>query len=368
MKLTIHEQRWQQQELLLRKSEWTPQFKSHEPPQRQNSVENASLFAEDSSSAVKLDNRMQSVVPCSNSQYSGERSTYANQQGQDDNRTRITAKCDSRIFDMNSAKVVEFPSHRTENVASTQYFKRAHNSTDTFSNFSNQENAASVSHGSDPDPNSVDPYAKPESWTQSSPVAGPSVLVDDSNSGAAVSSSSGRQHLMVQNSTSLRSKKESPRAGPRVKRERKTKAKQKNIAFENDEEQEDTKTQMRFPKCARCLNHGIRVQIKGHKQFCSKKDCFCEKCILVHERQVLMAKQVSLRRAQDQLRKKYEEIKRKMDAGIAIVEPTEREIAKRIANGETLENFQDKMYVVTDISKASASPQKRDSVGRKIRK
>lgn len=66
----------------------------------------------------------------------------------------------------------------------------------------------------------------------------------------------------------------------------------------DDVETTQKATGTRQPTCARCRNHYIKTQLKGHKKYCRFKNCECKRCILVKSRQVIMAKQVALRRSQ----------------------------------------------------------------------
>ena len=51
------------------------------------------------------------------------------------------------------------------------------------------------------------------------------------------------------------------------------------------------------PKCARCQNHSLKIDLRGHKRYCMYQNCDCSKCDLTVKRQKIMAQQTSFRRA-----------------------------------------------------------------------
>ncbi|MCZ6910990.1 MAG: doublesex- and mab-3-related transcription factor family protein, partial [Rickettsia endosymbiont of Ixodes persulcatus] len=52
----------------------------------------------------------------------------------------------------------------------------------------------------------------------------------------------------------------------------------------------------RRPFCAQCTNHGLKIDLKGHKRHCRYRSCNCAKCEITVERRKINAKQIALRR------------------------------------------------------------------------
>ncbi|CRL08011.1 CLUMA_CG021145, isoform A [Clunio marinus] len=48
--------------------------------------------------------------------------------------------------------------------------------------------------------------------------------------------------------------------------------------------------------CVSCRNHGRKVRINGHKNFCPYRDCQCEHCLLVQSARELTLKERKLQR------------------------------------------------------------------------
>jgi hypothetical protein len=50
--------------------------------------------------------------------------------------------------------------------------------------------------------------------------------------------------------------------------------------------------------CVRCRNHGLKIILRGHKQYCPYAACTCEKCRFTAEQQRQMRLQNAIRRAE----------------------------------------------------------------------
>lgn len=54
------------------------------------------------------------------------------------------------------------------------------------------------------------------------------------------------------------------------------------------------------PKCGRCLSHGLVIDLKGHKRYCKRRNCYCDKCVITLTRRKRMAKKTYQDRARKQ--------------------------------------------------------------------
>ncbi|XP_012216687.1 uncharacterized protein [Linepithema humile] len=72
----------------------------------------------------------------------------------------------------------------------------------------------------------------------------------------------------------------------------------------------DQSIQSRHPKCKLCDNHGIFALLKGHKRFCLKRDCACEKCFVTLKKRELSAAEIKISRAQKQDKDREEKKKK----------------------------------------------------------
>lgn len=50
--------------------------------------------------------------------------------------------------------------------------------------------------------------------------------------------------------------------------------------------------------CVRCRNHGLKIILRGHKQYCPYAACACDKCRFTAEQQRQMRLQNAIRRAE----------------------------------------------------------------------
>lgn len=68
------------------------------------------------------------------------------------------------------------------------------------------------------------------------------------------------------------------------------------------DDDEAKKKGKRKQRCRMCANHGIYVEVKGHKWFCPYRENHnCEKCEITRKRQYYMAEQQKLTREQQQV-------------------------------------------------------------------
>lgn len=73
--------------------------------------------------------------------------------------------------------------------------------------------------------------------------------------------------------------------------------------------------------CVRCRNHGMKIILRGHKQYCPYTACTCDKCRFTAEQQRQMRLQNAIRRAEAQDRNVTTGRRQRTRETTAIVEP-----------------------------------------------
>ncbi|XP_068242677.1 doublesex- and mab-3-related transcription factor 2-like [Palaemon carinicauda] len=77
---------------------------------------------------------------------------------------------------------------------------------------------------------------------------------------------------------------------------------QDSVAWGSVNEDDDSRRKRkRHQRCRLCANHGVYVEVKGHKWYCPYRDAHnCDKCEITRKRQYYMAEQQKLTREQQQ--------------------------------------------------------------------
>lgn len=107
----------------------------------------------------------------------------------------------------------------------------------------------------------------------------------------------------------------------------------------------DTGEHRRSQMCARCKNHGIDQQLRGHKNECQFANCPCVVCEITAKRRTIMAKQI----------RDYRQTKLIDETDIQSLEnfdensSSEEELPVTVANIQPAPHFFDKFYMVQTL-------------------
>ncbi|KAG5671251.1 hypothetical protein PVAND_001460 [Polypedilum vanderplanki] len=104
--------------------------------------------------------------------------------------------------------------------------------------------------------------------------------------------------------------------------------------------------------CVRCRNHGLKIILRGHKQYCPYAACTCEKCKFTAEQQRQMRLQNAIRRAEA------------AERGGIMRRPLRNSIPSMIPVSQTQQ--QTPQQIVVTVQNATASTQQNGTTDKKL--
>lgn len=114
--------------------------------------------------------------------------------------------------------------------------------------------------------------------------------------------------------------------------------------------------------CVRCRNHGMKITLRGHKQYCPYAACACDKCRFTAEQQRQMRLQNAIRRSEAHDRTGTTGRRSKNAANVVTTTMVSPQPQPQVQQQPVQQTIQQNVQVIHTVGPPQAPPQQQQQI------